>query len=299
MSDATPPPPPPPPLLTTLAARLARGPLSAKEATYICRTLLSTLEKEHARGMAHGSITAETIVFEQGPPTLRGFHAASAGEMQDDLYALALVFQDLVTNRRWPRRARRAVLRALAADPADRFPDAASFQRALWVPRPTPLVWPAVAVLAFALVLIGAISFCNPLGLCPERSYDLMIMPFAVEAGGRPAFGARLASAAAQRLVSLPSFTVVPGSVAVRMWQDSIAGRELHHLRFAARAGGSVVERPNLLLVRLEVWDSLGKPRFSTAFSTRPGVETEMVDSVVVQLLRWLRPDLVQPVRTP
>src|SRR2546425_10216027 len=54
----------------TLAARLRSGPLSIREATQICRGLLSAIDSAHARGTGHGAITPNTIVLEEGRPVL-------------------------------------------------------------------------------------------------------------------------------------------------------------------------------------------------------------------------------------
>ena len=165
----------------TLAQRLRLGPLSPREATQLCRALLASLE---TRPAAHGAITAEAIVLEQGRPALLPPGAPqSPASSTADLYAIAGVLYQSVTGREWvagtepgaadwsgvPRPLRRVLMRALSPIPGRRWQDAAAFQRALWVPRPSHQIWPAVVVIILGAAIILAAVFCKPLGLCWER----------------------------------------------------------------------------------------------------------------------------------
>jgi len=165
----------------TLAQRLRLGPLSPREATQLCRALLAAIE---TRSAPHGAISADMIVLEQGRPALlppgTPQPAASSGA---DLYAIGGVLYYSLTGREWvvgsdpaaadwsgvPRPLRRVLMRALSPIPGRRWPDAAAFQRALWVPRPSHQVWPAVIVIILGAAIILAAVFCKPLGLCWER----------------------------------------------------------------------------------------------------------------------------------
>jgi serine/threonine protein kinase len=167
----------------TLATRLQSGPLSVREATQICRSLLSAIEAAHARGHSLGAIALDTIVLEQGRAVLIPADTPAADAPATDLYAVATVLYECVSGRPWvpgadpesadwsgiPRRLRRVLRRALSTAPQRRWPDAAAFQRALWVPRPQDPIWPAVIVILLAAAIIAAIVFCKPLGLCWER----------------------------------------------------------------------------------------------------------------------------------
>jgi hypothetical protein len=167
----------------TLATRLRSGPLSVREATQICRSLLSAIEAAHARGQPHGAITPHSIVLEEGRPVLIPADVPQSGALAADLYAVATVLYESVSGRPWsagtdpesadwsgiPPRLRRVLRRALSTAPERRWPDAAAFQRALWVPRPQDTVWPAVVVILLAAAIIATIVFCKPLGLCWER----------------------------------------------------------------------------------------------------------------------------------
>jgi hypothetical protein len=162
----------------TLAQRLRAGPLSVREATQLCRALLSAIE-----AAPHGAITADTIVLEQGRPVLVR-SAPGASTAQPDLYAIGSLLYESLTGRPWvagtdpagadwsgiPRRLRRVLRRALSTTPERRWPDAAAFQRALWVPRPSHRIWPALVVIFLAAALISAFVFCKPLGFCWERA---------------------------------------------------------------------------------------------------------------------------------
>jgi hypothetical protein len=169
----------------TLAERLRSAPLSVREATQICRALLSAIEAEHTRGRPHGAITPTTIVLEQGRPALAppAPPATPPSELAADLYAVATILYESVSGREWtpgadpesadwsgiPRRLRRVLRRALSTSPERRWHDAAAFQRALWVPRPRETIWPAVVVILMAAAIIATIALCKPLGLCWER----------------------------------------------------------------------------------------------------------------------------------
>ena len=169
----------------TLAERLRSGPLSVREATQICRALLSAIEAENARGKAHGAITPGTIVLEQGRAVLAPAAAPPPppSALAADLYAVASILYEALSGRAWapgadpesadwsgiPQRLRRVLRRALSTSPERRWRDAAAFQRALWVPRPQEPIWPAVVVILFAAAIIAAIALCKPLGLCWER----------------------------------------------------------------------------------------------------------------------------------
>ena len=167
---------------STLADRLRSGPLSVREATQICRALLSAIESAHARGVAYGGIRANTVVLEQGRPVLARM-STTAESPAADVYAVATLLYEAVSGRTWtpgtkpeaadwsgiPRRLRRALRKALNTSPDKRWPNAAAFQRALWVPRPRVTIWPAIVVIALAAAIIAAIVFCKPLGLCWER----------------------------------------------------------------------------------------------------------------------------------
>lgn len=169
----------------TLAARLRSGPLSVREATQICRALLSAIERAHARGTGYGgeAITPSTIVLEAGRPVLASGDQPSADVLASDLFAVATVLYESVSGRPWPagahpasadwsgipRGLRRVLQRALSPAPERRWPDAATFQRALWVPRPQHPIWPALVVILLAAAIIVTVAFCKPLGLCWER----------------------------------------------------------------------------------------------------------------------------------
>jgi hypothetical protein len=167
----------------TLAARLRSGPLSVREATQICRGLLSAIDSAHARGTGHGAITPSTIVLEEGRPVLVSGVAPSADALATDLFAVATVLYESLSGRPWPTgadpasadwsaipgRLRHALRRALSPAPERRWPDAAAFQRALWVPRLQDPIWPAIVVILLAAAIVTTVAFCKPLGLCWER----------------------------------------------------------------------------------------------------------------------------------
>ena len=170
----------------TLAARLRSGPMSPREATHMCRVLLAVVESTHARGAALGVITPDAIVITEGKPvlTLVPGGRASPDSLAAELYAVASITYEAVSGRPWtpgseprwadwsgiPPRLRRVLRRALNPMPAKRWRTPAAFQRALWVPRPTDPIWPAVVVILLAAAIITAVALCKPLGLCWERA---------------------------------------------------------------------------------------------------------------------------------
>ena len=129
----------------TLADRLRSGPLSVREATQICRALLSAIEAAHARGVGHGTIRSNTILFEAGRPVLAAVGRTPADSPASDVYAVATVLYEAISGRPWspgtkpesadwsgvPRRLRRVLRKALNTAPERRWPDVSKAERLL------------------------------------------------------------------------------------------------------------------------------------------------------------------------
>jgi serine/threonine protein kinase len=327
----------------TLASRLARGPLSLRQAVNVARDILAALEAAHAQGIVHRDVKPDNIILEEGRAILTDFgiakslsdgapplttpgqtpgtleymppEQAAGGEVtaRTDLYAAAMVLYEAITGRHWsiltrpeaadwsgiPRRVRRALRKALAWFPGDRFPDAPAFQRALWSPRPQPLVWPAVLVLAMAAAIVGIIVFCEPLGFCTRRSsplqvYELMVLPFDVEGVTSPRLGRELAWIVSDKLALFPQIALVPRNVAFKQGEARAGGGQAAvPVHVAARVAAWIAERNDTLVVRLEVRDSLDRRLYSASVARPAGAEVELADSIVMRLLRWLHPELL------
>jgi hypothetical protein len=218
-----------------------------------------------------------------------------------------MVLYEAITGRHWsildrpeaanwsgiPRRIRRALRKALAWSPDDRFVDAATFERALWVPRPSqPFVWPATAIVGIAAAVVAAFVFCEPLGLC-SRGYELVVEPFTAEGATVPRLGRDLATIVTDNLARFPQIRLVPKDLAFTRWEDSVAGREPPGLAVHSSVKGVVSHEDNHIIVRLEMRDSLDRRLHSAQFVGSPGAEVAVADSIVLQLLRWVHPELL------
>ena len=149
------------------------------------------------------------------PEQLRGAPVTN----RTDLYAVAMVLYQAATGKRWdslstPDRAdwsdvpwplSRALRRALEPVPADRWPDAASFTRAL-EPRGMLGGVTRVALVAGAVLLAMAVwpGAADP----PALEADLSIGPF--EEGDSLDLGRRLAKLVGNRLEWYPRWTMSP-----------------------------------------------------------------------------------------
>ena len=312
------------PLSVRQAVQVARDILSALEAAHahgiVHRDVKPDniiLELERAIltdfGIAKSAGAPPLTTPGQTPGTLEYMppEQAAGGEVtaRTDLYAVAMVVYEAITGRHWsilsrpeaadwsgiPRPLRRALRKALAWYPGDRFADAAAFQRALWAPRPQPLVWPAVLVLAFVAVVVGVFVFCERLGFCtPTSSFrELMVVPFDVEGVTPPRVGSELAWIVSDKLALFPQIALVPRNVAFKQREARAGAKVAVPVRVAARVGGSVAERNDSLFVRLEVRDSLDRRLYSASVAGPAGTEVELADRIVMQLLRWFHPELL------
>ncbi len=142
----------------TLASRLARGPLSPREAVRISLAVADALVHAHAAGVLHRDLKPSNVfltvdagvkvldfglahVFGAGGPARSGTPGYMApeqlrGERQDvrtDLFAVGVLLGEML-GARWARAAKPAVdlaARCRAEAPADRPPDAAALKREL------------------------------------------------------------------------------------------------------------------------------------------------------------------------
>jgi len=153
-------------------------------------------------GIAHSEHPSAVHLTAPGEPSpgTPGYMAPEQWAQEDagpsaDLYAVGLVLYEALTGRRWKSgtppdrgdwtgvrgRTRTVLQRALALDPARRWPDARGFGRALAATqRDTRPAWLVVA----ATPIVAALVYVLASILWPPRAHpptDVAVLPFAVE----------------------------------------------------------------------------------------------------------------------
>ncbi|HEX6408753.1 MAG TPA: serine/threonine-protein kinase, partial [Gemmatimonadales bacterium] len=150
-----------------------------------------------------------------------------------DLYAVGLVLFEACTGRRWdqfsepengdwagvPATLRGALTRALQLDPAERWPDADSFARALTGVRPRALTPAALALLPLAALSIWGIS--HVLSSETRSAGDVAVFPFEAVGLADSTLGDHLSRLTASYLEASPGMSVVPIRTSFQDWRAS------------------------------------------------------------------------------
>lgn len=214
----------------SLDGRLARGPLGVEAALRLGRDLLDGLEAAHLLGVVHCDVKPANVMIHgrralltdfgiayphrrrdgAAPRALLGTPAYMAPEQlrgeevspRTDLYAVGALLFEAFTGRRWregqtvwtgvPRSIAPVLQRALRDDPADRWPTAKAFRRALWrtrtrryVRRTLILIAAGLAVGAIAATVAPRFFVEEPVG---QGSLRVAVGEFEVNGKGAPAW---------------------------------------------------------------------------------------------------------------
>lgn len=166
-----------PPAAETLAERIRRhGPLSLDEARKLARQLCAGLAAAHARGVAHGKLSVDSIRLTDGVAVITdlGMEQARRGRIdeREDVYALGAVLYEALTGEppfsapveALPAAVRAPILRCLQRDPRRRYGTVAEAASALEVPLAPSQASPAprrgVALAGtLALALLGVAAY--------------------------------------------------------------------------------------------------------------------------------------------
>jgi tetratricopeptide (TPR) repeat protein len=172
-----------------LAGELVRGPVPRKEATGYGLELLDALAESHAQGVAHPDLSPAAVIRHDGRLVIDGVGAVPADRDSEraGLERVARIVYLGLAGRNWdpaqpgatafrgvPLRLRPVLRRALAPNPDARWPDAASFRRALALTRTRRRAAAAALLLVGALAAVAGAKLARP---SAPPSNELALLP--------------------------------------------------------------------------------------------------------------------------
>jgi tetratricopeptide (TPR) repeat protein/predicted Ser/Thr protein kinase len=229
-----------------------------------------------------------------------------------DLYAVGLILFEACTGRAWeqftepvnadwagvPATLRRALTRSLELDPAERWPDAGSFARALSGVRPRPLVFSAFAALPFAALSIWGVW--HVLGSETRSAGDIAVFPFEAVGMADSTLGDQLSRLTASYLEASPGMLVVPIRTTFQDWRASSLPPAARVARLSGERGAKYgvwgVVRPSRsgLEIQLYCIDASGRNRLETIVRGDTADRMGVADTIGLRVLAAILPHAKQ-----